>query len=215
MSNRVPDFQTYGDIQRGVAIWPGHECLVKDGKDYGIADDDWVVAVRDAQCVAVLRVSSRALNGRLLTTPERVRQWDEDYERQYNYRAPPPRGIRIGVLGFCSSFPVDVSSIRDASNPEDCSFQVSGSHYTGETTCLGADPLMLGLDETFMSGPPAWWLASPDVVKRELMERGDVWTPLEAWFRERRQAALKSNAALPRRCTHCDGTGVIPPRRDR
>ena len=208
-------FVRHGDLERAVVIFAGHVRLVKNGADYGITDDAWLFVVRNDSAVAVLNVSSRTLNGRLLETPAEKKAWHEDYERRYGYAGKPPWALRA-VLDFCTSFPTSVGSVRQASKPRDCSLQKSGGHYGfGDSTCLGADPFILELDRLFMDGPPAWWLASHDEVRRVLMEHDlGVWPQLEAYFREKAKAASAAALALPVRCMHCDGTGVIPPMRE-
>jgi hypothetical protein len=201
----VPAYVKHGDLERAVWISPGHERLKKDGQDYGITDDDWFFVLRDDSSVATLKVGSRALNLRLLETPADRNAWHDDDARRYAWALN-------ALIDFCTSFPTNVESVRNAQKPGTCSFQKRGEHYSFEDalTCLGADPLILELDRLFMEGPPAWWLAGPDEVGRHLLEDDlGVWPKLEAWFREQRAAATSAWVSLPTRCTHCDGTGVI------
>jgi hypothetical protein len=209
MSNDIV-FVREGEFERGILIAPGHERRIEGNKDYGITDDDWLFVLRDNEHAVTLEVSSRALNGRLLETPEEKRRWHEDYERRYGYRGEPPWALH-GTLSTCTSYPTDVGSIRSSSKPAGCLFQVSGGHFSFENTCLGAKPLLLGLDRLFMGGPPAWWLEKPEVVRARLFEEDlGIWGPLEALLRDTRDRARVANAALPVQCSCCKGEGVVP-----
>lgn len=205
----------HGDLERAVEVHAGHEPFERNGQQYGRTDDDWIFILRDDSSVAVLIVSSLALGGRLTETPAEKKAWHEDYARRYGYAGKPPWALR-GDLDFCTSFPTHFGSVRDGTKPGDCPFQRLGLHYTDNegSTSIGADPLILELDRAFMEGPPAWWLADAAEVRRHLFEDDlGVWPKLEAWFREQRDDAQAAYRALPSRCTHCDGTGVIPPTR--
>jgi len=214
---RIPEFIPYkNDLERGFAVWPGHEYTVIEKKDlepgdglragdYGISDDDWLFVIRDAAHVATLRVSSRALNGRLLTTPNETRARVSEVWRDGK---PGPQELH-GALDFCTSYPTDELSIRDGSTATECGMQVDGKHFCGESTILGGNPIVLALDTVFMNGPPAWWLADSDVVRRELLAFTDIWEKLESWFAEQRTRSMTAAIALPRQCEHCRGAGTV------
>jgi hypothetical protein len=209
MSNDIV-FVREGEFERGVAIYPGHERKIEGKNDYGIRYDDWVFVLRDAEHAATLDVSSRALNGRLGETPESIRRWHDDYRRQHGYAGSPPWALR-GTLNICTSYPTEVDSVRKGSVPAGCVFQVSGGHFSFENTCLGANPLVLGLDKAFVGGPPAWWLEGPEIVRARLFEEElGVWGPLEERLREARDRARAVHAALPTQCSCCKGEGVVP-----
>lgn len=207
------DFIKDGELERGVDIRPGHEYLVVGKQNYGTADDRWNFVVRNGQCVAGLSVFTKVLNGRLLSTPAQEGEAHEriwgDYERATG--AKQHLVALLGDLSFCTSFPTEVDSIRAASRGNDCLWQRGGRHYSfGEPTVSGADPMVRPLDDLFMSGPPRWWTERHDEVKRHLSEQAEVWQQLTAWFQENEAAARVAHAALPHRCTFCDGTGVVP-----
>jgi len=203
-------FVRAGDFERGVLVSPGHERLIEGKNDYGIKSDYWVFVLRDADHVATLDVSSRALNGRLLETPEETRRWHDDYKRRYNYAGEPPWALR-GTLNICTSYPTEVDVVRRGSAPSECVFQVSGGCFSYANTVLRANPLVLGLDRVFMEGPPAWWLEKPEVVRARLFEEElGVWGPLEARLRGARDGARAAHLALPAQCSCCKGEGVVP-----
>ena len=135
--------------------------------------------------------------------------WHEDYARKYGYMPEPPYALHAGIV-FCTSFPTDVEAIRQASRGNECVLQQSGRHFEYTNSALQANGLVMPLDDLFMSGPPPWWTASHDEVKRHLIEQAEVWTRLTAWFRTQDESARTAHAALPQRCTHCDGAGVVP-----
>jgi hypothetical protein len=202
-----PTFIQYGNVSRGLAIWRGHERLVikkedltpDDGLragDFGITSDNWVFVIRDSDHVAVLQVSSCALNGRLLQTPAETR---EKIREIWCGKKEGPQEL-MGILDFCTSYPTDESEIRGGSVGNDCKLQVRGKHFCGDSTVLGAEPFLIELDTVFMQGPPAWWTASEDVVRENLLVFEDVWEHLYLWFREQRRESREAAHKLPIQC---------------
>lgn len=215
-----PKFIPYkkDDLYRGLAIWRGHEYIVinksdlepgdglREG-DFGVASDKWVFAIRDSKHVAVAQVSSNALNGRLFHTPEIVRARVAEI---YHNGKQGPQDLRAAI-DFCTSYPTSEESIRSGSVGVECSFQVSGSHFYGESLILQGDPIVLGLDTIFMEGPPVWWTSmDEDVVRENLFSFSDIWEKLELWFLEQRNKSNRAAFELPKQCTHCRGSGVVP-----
>lgn len=214
----APDFIPYKETsQRGFAVWKGFEHTVireedlepGDGLragDFGRSDDDWLFVIRDEQHVASLRVSSRALNGRLITTPEEARRRVLDIWK--DEKKPGPQELH-GALDFCTSYPTEEDSIRKAGTGSDCDFQVGKKHYEGESTILGGNSIVLELDGVFMDGPPAWWLADSEIVSRKLLSFEPIWKNLYCWFVEQRVRSMTTSLELPKQCEHCRGAGTV------
>jgi hypothetical protein len=214
----APNFVPYEDgMQRGVAVWPGHEYLVirkedlepGDGLragDFGITDDSWVFVIRDTTHVAAMQVSSNALNGRLLRTPEQIRVLVDEIHN--GHKPSGPQWLR-GVLDFCTSYPIE-EQVRGGPIGSDCFLQVRGKHFPGDSTILGGNPVVLPLDDILMDGPPEWWTANHEVVRAHLLELTNVWVRLEAWFTEQRQNSMLAAIRAPRQCPHCLGAGTVP-----
>ena len=213
-----PEFITYKDnLQRGLAIWRGHESIVINREDltpgdglragdFGISDDEWVFAIRDSSHVAICRVSSRVLNGRLLTTPDEVRATVKEI---WKGKRPGPQELS-GALDFCTGYPASVDDVRSSVGGE-CSFQLSGKCFPGESTILGGEPVVLALDKVFMAGPPSWWTSTDEsVVRAYLIEFYGLWDPLESWFLEQSKKTMNAVLELPRQCEHCHGAGTVP-----
>lgn len=212
-----PEFTHYkDDLGRGVAVWRGHERTVihkedltpGDGLragDFGISDDDWVFAIRDPRHVAIGRVSSQALNGRLYRTPSEHRK-----------KVSEIWGVKKGpqalncALDFCSNYPTTEEQVRKSTTGSECSFQIDEKCFSGASTILGGEPIVHGLDTLFMSGPPDWWTADEVTVRENLLAFTDIWEKLEGWFLEQREESLKAAIGLPRQCECCHGAGVVP-----
>lgn len=214
-----PEFVPYKDgLLRGLAVWRGHERLVirqdeltpGDGLragDFGISDDDWVFALRDAEHVATAQVSSQSLNGRLYRTPAEIR---EEVRSIWTNGKPGPQCLKARI-DFCASYPTSEESVRGGSVGSDCGFQSRGKCFRGASTILGGDPIVVGLDSVFMQGPPDWWTSTDaDVVKDHLFAFSDIWEKLEGWFVEQRLASKSAALELPRQCEHCKGRGTVP-----
>jgi hypothetical protein len=214
----IPQFIPYKPgLERGFAIWRGHEYVVirkedlepGDGLhagDFGISDDDWMFAIRDPQHVAVARVSSCALNGRLLRKPSEVRK---EVTEIWGVKKGPQ--VLRAPLDFCASYPTTAEQVRVGPNEGVCGFGAHGGRcFPGALTILGGEPIVHGLDTVFMEGPPAWWIGNKDVVREHLLAFTDIWEKLEGWFLEQREESRKAVRALPQRCEHCHGTGTVP-----
>jgi len=218
--NFVPYKAAFGDLQedlyRGLAIWRGHEYIVirkedltpGDGLragDFGISSDTWVFSIRDSAHAAVARVSSQALNGRLLDTPERVRE--SVYDIWKGKKRPGPQALRAD-LNFCTSYPTSEESVRHGTKGGECSFQIGEKCFPGESTVLGGDRIIKKINTVFMQGPPAWWTAND--VRENLLAFPDIWEKLEMWFLEQRKSSKNAAVGLPRQCEHCHGSGTVP-----
>lgn len=188
------DFSVDGVVvQRQVFSTPGFDCLAgctpscphpDTGADYGWHGDEHRLAVRCDSGVVTLVMFSDFLQGkRMMGTADR---------------------LQGALLTRCWSFPVTVEHVLHG--PQRCDLQRAQVCYVEHVSSLGARQMTEAHVEELRKVPDACWME----VQGFLLNQVGLWVKLARFLLTARDEVIAANAALPRLCPSCDGSGVVP-----
>ena len=195
-------------VERQAVLIPGYNCGVRGSAckheqkgDHGVHNDELLLYLR--------------------TLPEpQGRRLDVGYEAAVQLTlftlrrdgAIEKNGILSERAGYAASvvghigYVHEESDVQHGSPPEPCKVLRVGACYPTEPLGLYARHIWTAADDAALE--PI--LLEPDVRTRVLSLTSGVWERMREHLRETTKALREKHEALPKQCSACGGTGLVP-----